>query len=127
MLGRFSEKLEISSLWYRRCGLRMLNDFASAFKYCCRSRGEKLERTNITYGCLAKVVRDGGFIVALIARLSAIPGHCASLQLFLVHRLTVCSHHRSVQYMRDGNHRVFLGGFTFTPQTIRYRLSGSRS
>ncbi|KAF9650223.1 hypothetical protein BDM02DRAFT_3093452 [Thelephora ganbajun] len=46
-----------------------------AFKYCCRSRGEKLERTNITYGCLAKVVRDGGFIIALIARLSAIPGH----------------------------------------------------
>ncbi|KAF8057598.1 hypothetical protein FPV67DRAFT_1528121 [Lyophyllum atratum] len=46
-----------------------------AFKYCCRSRGEKLERTNISYSCLAKVVRDGGFKIALIARLSAIPGH----------------------------------------------------
>ncbi|KIY63711.1 hypothetical protein CYLTODRAFT_493693 [Cylindrobasidium torrendii FP15055 ss-10] len=46
-----------------------------AFKYCCRARGEKLERTNISYACLARVVRDGGFRIALIARLSAIPGH----------------------------------------------------
>ncbi|KDR72938.1 hypothetical protein GALMADRAFT_252295 [Galerina marginata CBS 339.88] len=46
-----------------------------AFKYCCRSRGEKLERTKISYSCLARVVREGGFKIALIARLSAIPGH----------------------------------------------------
>ncbi|KAG6809198.1 hypothetical protein H0H92_001185 [Tricholoma furcatifolium] len=46
-----------------------------AFKYCCRARGEKMERTNITYACLAKVVREGGFKIALVARLSAIPGH----------------------------------------------------
>ncbi|KAG7439227.1 uncharacterized protein BT62DRAFT_1081717 [Guyanagaster necrorhizus] len=46
-----------------------------AFKYCCRARGEKLERSKITYACLAKVVRDGGFKIALIARLSLIPGH----------------------------------------------------
>ena len=60
----------------------------SAFKYCCSSRGEKLERANLAYACLAKVVRDGGFIVALIARLSAIPGHCRSLQLFFVYPFT---------------------------------------
>ena len=77
--GHFLEKLETSSLWYRRCDFHLLTNFTSAFKYCCRSRGEKLERTNIAYGCLAKVVRDGGFTIALIARLSAIPGHCASL------------------------------------------------
>ncbi|KAI0288963.1 snare associated Golgi protein-domain-containing protein [Russula brevipes] len=46
-----------------------------AFKYCCTARGEKLERTNMQYGCLARVVREGGFRIALIARLSAIPGH----------------------------------------------------
>jgi len=46
-----------------------------AFKYCCRSRGEKLEKTKITYACLARVVREGGLKIALIARLSAIPGH----------------------------------------------------
>lgn len=28
------------------------------------------------YGCLARVVREGGFRIALIARFSAIPGHC---------------------------------------------------
>jgi uncharacterized membrane protein YdjX (TVP38/TMEM64 family) len=46
-----------------------------AFKYCCRARGEKLEKTKLFYACLARVVRDGGFTIALIARLSAIPGH----------------------------------------------------
>jgi len=46
-----------------------------AFKYCCRARGEKLEKSKIFYACLARVVRDGGFKIALIARLSAIPGH----------------------------------------------------
>ena len=47
----------------------------SAFKYCCRARGEKLEKNNLKYALLARVVRDGGFKVALIARLSAIPSH----------------------------------------------------
>ncbi|KAH9010089.1 snare associated Golgi protein-domain-containing protein [Lactarius deliciosus] len=46
-----------------------------AFKYCCRARGEKLEKTNMQYGCLARVVREGGFKIALVARFSAIPGH----------------------------------------------------
>ncbi|KZV77371.1 hypothetical protein PENSPDRAFT_707259 [Peniophora sp. CONT] len=46
-----------------------------AFRWCCRARGEKLEKTNITYGVLARVVREGGFKIALVARLSAIPGH----------------------------------------------------
>jgi hypothetical protein len=85
--GRFLEKSETSSLCYFHSAFRSLT-FCSAFKYCCRSRGEKLEKTNIAYGCLAKVVRNGDFTVALIARLSAIPGHCASLQLVLAHHLT---------------------------------------
>ena len=50
--------------------------FHSAFKYCCKARGEKLEKTKITYACLARVVRDGGFKIAVIVRMSAIPGHC---------------------------------------------------
>ncbi|KAG8896123.1 Tlg2-vesicle protein [Tulasnella sp. 403] len=46
-----------------------------AFRYCCQSRGDKLEKSSLFYACLAKVVREGGFLVALIIRLSAIPGH----------------------------------------------------
>ncbi|KAJ7086455.1 hypothetical protein B0H15DRAFT_844769 [Mycena belliarum] len=46
-----------------------------AFKYCCRARGEKMERTQIPYACLAHCVRTGGFKIALVARFSAIPGH----------------------------------------------------
>lgn len=55
--------------------------FPSAFRYCCRARGEKLEKTDLQYGCLAETVRRGGFRVALIARYSAIPGHCACIML----------------------------------------------
>jgi hypothetical protein len=43
----------------------------------CRGRGEKMERTKIMYACIARVVREGGLKIALIARFSAIPGHCA--------------------------------------------------
>ncbi|KAH9964715.1 hypothetical protein BGW80DRAFT_1179303 [Lactifluus volemus] len=46
-----------------------------AFKYCCHTRGDKLEKTNLQYGCLAHVVREGGIKIALVARFSAIPGH----------------------------------------------------
>ncbi|TFK66091.1 hypothetical protein BDN72DRAFT_844792 [Pluteus cervinus] len=46
-----------------------------AFKYLFRKRAEKLEREKLMYACLAKAVREGGFKIALAARLSAIPGH----------------------------------------------------
>ncbi|KAF8966148.1 snare associated Golgi protein-domain-containing protein [Flammula alnicola] len=46
-----------------------------AFKYCFRSRAEKMEKNKMWYACLARSIRDGGFKIALIARLSAIPGH----------------------------------------------------
>jgi len=45
------------------------------FKHCCAARGEKLEKTQMSYACLARIVREGGFKIALIARFSAIPGH----------------------------------------------------
>jgi uncharacterized membrane protein YdjX (TVP38/TMEM64 family) len=32
----------------------------SAFKYCLRSRAEKLEKKKPYYACLAKIVREGG-------------------------------------------------------------------
>ncbi|EKM57848.1 uncharacterized protein PHACADRAFT_89628 [Phanerochaete carnosa HHB-10118-sp] len=46
-----------------------------AFRYCCSARGKKYEQTQISYACLARIVRDGGFKIAVIARFSAIPGH----------------------------------------------------
>ncbi len=46
-----------------------------AFKYCLRSRAAKYENKNITYHCLSYVMREGGFWIVFMARLSAIPGH----------------------------------------------------
>ncbi|WWC88340.1 uncharacterized protein L201_003250 [Kwoniella dendrophila CBS 6074] len=46
-----------------------------AFKYCLRSTAEKYEKNNLNYACMAHVVREGGFWMIFIIRLSAIPGH----------------------------------------------------
>ena len=75
-LVHFLAKLATFSMLVNFIFVQSIDTFRSAFKYCCRSRGEKLEKTKIWYACLARVVRDGGFTIALIARLSAIPGHC---------------------------------------------------
>ena len=45
-----------------------------AFKYWCRSRAEKYELHSLNYACMAHVVREGGFFIIFVARLSAIPG-----------------------------------------------------
>jgi uncharacterized membrane protein YdjX (TVP38/TMEM64 family) len=34
-----------------------------------------MEKQKLSYACLARTVREGGFKIALVARLSAIPGH----------------------------------------------------
>jgi hypothetical protein len=46
-----------------------------AFKHAFRSKALKLERTNLNYGAMARLTRDGGFFIVLIIRLSAIPAH----------------------------------------------------
>jgi hypothetical protein len=46
-----------------------------AFKYAFRSKALKLERTNLNYGAMARLTRDGGFFIVLVIRLSAIPAH----------------------------------------------------
>ncbi|KAH9887697.1 hypothetical protein C8Q73DRAFT_668703 [Cubamyces lactineus] len=45
------------------------------FKWFCMSRGKKWEDTRLQYALLSEVVRQGGFKIAVIVRLSAIPGH----------------------------------------------------
>lgn len=40
-----------------------------------RRKALKLERTNLNYGSMARLTRDGGFLIVLIIRLSAIPSH----------------------------------------------------
>lgn len=46
-----------------------------AFKWCFKRHAEKYERKSLNYACMAHIVREGGFLVILVARLSAIPGH----------------------------------------------------
>jgi hypothetical protein len=46
-----------------------------AFKYAFRSKAFKMERTNLNYGAMARLTRDGGFFIVLVIRLSAIPAH----------------------------------------------------
>lgn len=45
------------------------------FKFLCTSRARKIEQKSISYACTATVIREGGFLVALMARYSFLPGH----------------------------------------------------
>ncbi|CAH7674861.1 expressed protein, partial [Phakopsora pachyrhizi] len=46
-----------------------------AFKYACSHRAKRLEKKDMNFACMCTVVRQGGFWIAFLARLSAIPGH----------------------------------------------------
>ncbi|KAI0326157.1 hypothetical protein GY45DRAFT_1374182 [Cubamyces sp. BRFM 1775] len=45
------------------------------FRWFCMTRGRKIEAKSLQYALLAEVVRQGGFKIAVLVRLSAIPGH----------------------------------------------------
>ncbi|KAJ6631535.1 hypothetical protein B0H10DRAFT_1938399 [Mycena sp. CBHHK59/15] len=49
------------------------------FKYACTARGNKMEAKDLSYGLLAHIVRNGGFLVVLVIRYSAIPPHFATV------------------------------------------------
>ncbi|KAJ9116998.1 hypothetical protein QFC22_004656 [Naganishia vaughanmartiniae] len=55
-----------------------------AFKTCFRARAAKLERKNMNYALLAHVVREGGLKIAVMARLSAIPGKAVEYAVIAV-------------------------------------------
>ncbi|KAJ7207954.1 hypothetical protein GGX14DRAFT_634574 [Mycena pura] len=48
------------------------------FKHACSARGAKMEAKDISYGLLGHVVREGGFLIVLVVRYSAIPPHFAT-------------------------------------------------
>jgi hypothetical protein len=66
------------SCYYERLGIqrRPNKTMISAFRYLFQKTSDDAEKGSWGYACLAKTVREGGFKVAVMARLSAIPGHC---------------------------------------------------
>lgn len=50
--------------------------FPSAFKYFFRSYGERLEKRTVQYAALARIIREGGLVIAVVVRYSVIPNHC---------------------------------------------------
>ncbi|KAF7332971.1 hypothetical protein MVEN_02403100 [Mycena venus] len=45
------------------------------FKYFCGVRGKRLELSNMSYGTLALIVREGGLVIPIIVRYSSLPAH----------------------------------------------------
>ncbi|KAH9821570.1 hypothetical protein DFH28DRAFT_524897 [Melampsora americana] len=45
------------------------------FKYACKARAARYEEKNLSFATLSLVIREGGFWIAFLARLSAIPSH----------------------------------------------------
>ncbi|KAE9399666.1 hypothetical protein BT96DRAFT_820257, partial [Gymnopus androsaceus JB14] len=68
------------------------------FKFCCSSRAKKYEKKKIMYACLSKIMREGGFKIAVAARYSIIPPHMTTaifassgLGFFIFLAAAVCS------------------------------------
>lgn len=49
-----------------------------AFKKAFRRKALKMEMTNLTYGSMARLCREGGFWIVLVIRLSIIPSHMST-------------------------------------------------
>jgi hypothetical protein len=81
--GRFSENLPIicEPPNFRLIHKALIICDHSVFKNACSVRGAKMEEKDLSYGILAHVVRNGGFLIVLVIRYSAIPPHCPSLHL----------------------------------------------
>ena len=43
------------------------------FKYLCAARAERTTRKSLNYACLSEAIKDGGFFMAWIVRLSVLP------------------------------------------------------
>lgn len=48
------------------------------FKYACTARCRKWEEQDVNFACIARIIREGGFKIAFMVRLSAIPGHLST-------------------------------------------------
>ncbi|KAJ7640474.1 hypothetical protein DFH06DRAFT_1000498 [Mycena polygramma] len=61
-------------------GTTILGEVANyyTFKYACTARIKKMEAKDISFGLLAHIIRNGGFLVVLVIRFSAIPPHFAT-------------------------------------------------
>ncbi|WVF68958.1 hypothetical protein IAT40_003732 [Kwoniella sp. CBS 6097] len=51
------------------------------FKHWCRHRAERMTRKSLNYACLSEAIREGGFLMAWIVRLSVIPTHYSTAVL----------------------------------------------
>lgn len=54
----------------------LIGDLANfyAFRYCLRGRAVKFEESSANYASLTHIVREGGFFLIVVIRLSAVPG-----------------------------------------------------
>lgn len=97
----------------------------SVFKYFCRARAEKHEKSKATYACLGRVVREGGFKICLMARLSAMPGHCACYcfptECLLLNWIFI-SYHCRLRHLWHEHFRIHLGCCLVTTEAVPHRL-----
>lgn len=49
---------------------------ASLFKWSCMKYGKTWEDKYLMYALWSEVVREGGFIIPTIMRMTSYPGHC---------------------------------------------------
>lgn len=55
----------------------------STVKTFCLARGKQQEEKKLKWALRAQVVREGGFVLPTMMRLTFLPGHCACLPRYL--------------------------------------------
>ena len=67
----------------RHCSFlpRLTYCFSSVFRLWCGPRADKIEEANLQWALWSEVIREGGFVMALMVRYSLIPSHRASHQV----------------------------------------------
>ncbi|KZO96125.1 snare associated Golgi protein [Calocera viscosa TUFC12733] len=91
-----------------------------AFRYLLGAKGHRAERTNLRYACLARIVREGGFVIAVVTRLSAVPGHLTTAVFSTCGMNFLVFTAAAALSMPKQMVTVYLGGAS-SPHTIRTR------
>ena len=86
-----------------------------------------MEKSKLQYACLARIVREGGFRVALVARYSAIPGHCEFIDVLVdvslsITDLDLFSYNCDFFYLWHGHMGVLVGRDFISAKAIHHCL-----
>lgn len=76
-VDRWNYRLSVSYMWSTvSVPTEMLTCTLSVFRYLFRTSGANIEKQKVQYAALARIIREGGIVIAVVVRYSVVPNHC---------------------------------------------------